>query len=98
MRAFHDPHADVVDIRLFDTDDRRPVHGEDIEHSTIVHEDDAGVAIGVEIIGVTPGLEGLAAAARRYGLAHDELEAAARAALAVPFREVTITIAAEVRA
>jgi len=91
MRALYDKEADALQIDLYGGRPI-PVHTEDLPHGTSVGVDGAGRAVEVEVLVVTEGLQGLDAAAEKYGIARDHLEAAARAALEVPGREVTVEV------
>ena len=95
MKALYDSRADALQI--------------DLEQVELVDEDvdvtgsctvalAGGRVVGVELLAPAHRLGALAVAADRYDLDRQALEAAARAALAAPDRQVTVDVAAEVAA
>lgn len=91
MRALYDSEADALQI---DLEDEHVEHVEEVEGGAAV-----GLAgdhvVGVEVLGARAGIdEPLAAAAERYGLDREALEAAGRSALAAPDRLVVLEVGA----
>jgi hypothetical protein len=93
MRADYDSRADSLEIVLIGVevypDD---VVGEDVGRCT-VDVDDVGRVSALQTLGARAGLADLAAAAERYGLDREALDAAAHAAIAAPDRVITIDVA-----
>lgn len=92
MRADYDSEGDTIQIDLEPVD--RLDYGDDEVHDRIVVGIRGGRPVRIDVIGTSSDLAApLRAAADRYGLDCDALVAAARAALAVPDREVVLDVA-----
>lgn len=99
MRAEYDKEADALQIDLGEPERRG--YSEDVDGDgtyCFVEVNDAGERVGVELLRASEHLDLLAYAAEQYGLDADGLHAAARAAIAAPYRQVTIDVASEVPA
>lgn len=95
IRSEYDSQADAISIDLVEVD--RWDHSEDVDptgsYCTVAIK--AGRAVNVELLTPRDSLEWLAAAAKRYELDVELLEAAAEAALAAPDRVVTLDFSAQ---
>lgn len=92
MRAEYDSAADAISISL---DDAEKASVGDEVHERAIVAIAGGRPVEVQLLYPSQGTsEPLEAAAIRYELDLQELEAAARAALAAPDRSVEVTVAA----
>ena len=93
MRAHYDSAADAISIGLTEDDGRASGGDEVHERAIVAVADDRPVE--VQILYPAEGMtEPLSAVAEGFALDLQALEAAARAALAAPDREVEVTVAA----
>jgi len=92
MRALYEPDGGIVSVTIVENPD--PVHGERLGERAVVHVDDGGRLAWVEVLEPEIGLGDLPRVAARYDLDLEALEASARAALAAPGREVTVSVKA----
>ena len=91
MRADYDSEGDTLAITLVEVD--HADDGDDTIPGTVVLLRDGGpVAIDVLNASDVGALDALEHVARRYGLDHEALVAAARSALAVPDRTVVLDV------
>jgi hypothetical protein len=93
VKAEYDSTADAlsIDIRTdVDSWDSTEAVDDDYCHVALT----GGEAVNVELLSPAEHLELLARAADRFGLDAQELEAAARSALAAPDRRVTLQVGA----
>lgn len=100
MKAHYDSTADAIAIDL--VDEPRIEHGDELSDRAIVDVGAGDAAVGVQLLYLRgeeeQTLSALGGVAERYGLDREALEAAARAALAAPDRQVRIDVDAEVPA
>lgn len=99
MRAEYDKDSDALQIDLGEPERRG--YAEDVDGDgtfCFVEVNDADERVGVELLDAKDHLYLLARAADQYDLDAEALAAAARAAMAAPYRQVTIEVAAEVPA
>jgi hypothetical protein len=96
MRADYDSQADALDIELFPFE--RTERDEVVDGTFCVVTIACGRPAAVELLDPATHLELLDVAAARFGLDAASLQAAARAALAVPDRVVELEVAAGVPA
>ena len=88
MRAEYDTQADALSINLVDA---RPWDESISIDDTYCHlAMSQGVAVNIELLSPSRSLHFLDAAAKRAGIDPDEVQAAARSALAAPDRQVTL--------
>ena len=96
MRAEYDSQADALSIDL--------IHVEHWDSSDEIDDDYCNVALAggqpanIELLSPAEHIDLLAAAAQRYGLDREALEAAARSALAAPDRAVVLDVLAKAAA
>jgi hypothetical protein len=92
MRADYDSEGDTIQIELESVG--RLDYGEDVEDGAVIVGMLDGRAVMIDVIGTRSDFERpLRVAAASYGLDAEALVAAARAALAVPDRTVTLDVA-----
>lgn len=92
MRAEYDSEADALSIDLIDAEHWDGHEAVDDSYCHIALAD--GRPANVEVLSPADHLDLLAAAAERYGLDAQALEAAARSALAAPDRVVVLELSA----
>lgn len=92
--------SDAATLGIVLVEDPEPAAslGVDVGVRTTVSVDDDGRAIVIDVLDPEQGLDDLDLVAAGYGLDPELLEAAARAALAAPDREVTIEFGARAAA
>ncbi len=93
MRALYDTEAGALAID-FEEPAGQARYGDELGRGLVVAVAEGGRAVSVEVLDPGDELdELLGLAAERYGLDAGALRAAARSALAVPDREVTLDVA-----
>lgn len=99
MKAEYDKDADALQIHIVEP--IRLGYAEDVNGDgtfCFVEVNDADEKVGVELLDAKEHLYLLSDAAEQYDLDAEALTAAARAAIAAPYRQVTIDVASEVPA
>jgi hypothetical protein len=97
LKAAYDSEADALMIDLFDPPARG--YAEDVDGTAcFVGVDDDDRRVSVELLWASENLDLLDDAAEKYGLDARELRTAAAAAMAAPFRFVTVEVGAEMPA
>jgi uncharacterized protein YuzE len=94
LKADYDSQADALSIDLVEAARWERAEAIDDTYCHVVISD--GHAVNVELLNPRDNLRLLETAANRYGIDSMALQAAARAALSVPDRAVTVDVAARV--
>lgn len=94
MRAEYDSSAQALGITVIGSREPRSRRGDEVAPGCVVAVDERGRAVDVELLDPEANLASLRVAAERFGLDHEALVAAARAALTAPDRPVTVNVGA----